>query len=75
MLCINFYRENMKKIFLSETIRPRALILGMKHHPSLFNLCPWVQKWAHLGGHIFYIGLYRENMKRSSCLKPQGLEP
>ena len=26
-------------------------------------------------GHMFYIGLYRENMKKSSCLKPQGLEP
>ena len=25
-------------------------------------------------GHIFYIGLYRENMKQSSCLKPKGIE-
>ena len=23
---------------------------------------------------MFYIGLYRENMKKSSCLKPLGLE-
>ena len=23
---------------------------------------------------MFYIGLYRENMKKSSCLKPYGLE-
>ena len=23
---------------------------------------------------MFYIGLYRENMKKSSCLKPQGLK-
>ena len=23
---------------------------------------------------MFYIGLYRENMKKSSCLKPQGLD-
>ena len=23
---------------------------------------------------MFYIGLYRENMKKSSCLKPQDLE-
>ena len=22
---------------------------------------------------MFYIGLYRENVKKSSCLKPQGL--
>ena len=23
---------------------------------------------------MFYIGLYRENVKKSSCLKPQGLD-
>ena len=28
MLYIGFYRENVKKIFLSETTRPRALIFG-----------------------------------------------
>ena len=29
------------------------------------------------GGHMFNIGLllYRENMKKSSCLKQHGLEP
>ena len=26
-------------------------------------------------GSQVYIGLYRENMKKFSCLKPQGLEP
>ena len=26
--------------------------------------------WPCPGGHIFYIGLYRENMKHFSCLKP-----
>ena len=31
-LYIGLYRENYEKIFLSETIRPRALIFGMKHH-------------------------------------------
>ena len=25
-------------------------------------------------GQLFYIGLYRENMKKSSCLKPEGLD-
>ena len=25
-------------------------------------------------GHMFYIGLYRENMKKSSCLEPEGLD-
>ena len=24
---------------------------------------------------MFYIGLYRENMKKLSCLIPQGIEP
>ena len=24
-------------------------------------------------GQMFYVGLYRENVKKSSCLKPQGL--
>ena len=32
MFYIGLYRENMKKIFLSETIRPRLLIFGIKHH-------------------------------------------
>ena len=27
------------------------------------------------GGNMFYIGLYKEKVKKSSCLKPQGLEP
>ena len=27
------------------------------------------------GGHMFYIGLHREHVKNSSCLKPQGIEP
>ena len=25
-------------------------------------------------GHMFYIGLYRENLKKSSCLKPESLD-
>ena len=32
-------------------------------------------KIAHPGDYMFYKGLYRENMKKSTCLKPQGLEP
>ena len=42
--------------------------------PSLFKLCPWGQKWPRPCGQMFYLGLYRENEKKS-CLKPQGLEP
>ena len=37
---IGLCRENIKKIFLSETTRPRALILGMKHHlVDLYHIC------------------------------------
>ena len=43
--------------------------------PSLFKLYPWSQKWPRPVGHMFYRGLYREKMKKSYCLKPQGLEP
>ena len=32
MFDIGLYRENIKKIFLSETLRHRALIFGMQHH-------------------------------------------
>ena len=59
-------REKHGKIFLSETIRPRALIFGIVASPSgplpsLFKLC---QKWPHPGGHIFYIDLYKENHEK-----------
>ena len=36
MFYIGLYREKHEQIFLSETIRPRALIFGMKH--SLVDL-------------------------------------
>ena len=69
-----------EKIFLSETTRPRALIFGMKHHLVDFNqVCsnnaPWAKNGPAPGYHMFCIDLYRENMKKSSSLKPQGLEP
>ena len=31
-------------------------------------------KWLCPGGQLIYIGLYRANVKKSSCLKPEGLE-
>ena len=34
MFYIGLYREKHEKIFLSETIRPRALIFGILHHPG-----------------------------------------
>ena len=30
--------------------------------------------WPRLGAHMFNISVYRENMKKSSRLKPQGIE-
>ena len=43
--------------------------------PRLFKLCPWGKKWARHRGHMFCIDVYRENMKKSSFLNPQGTEP
>ena len=58
----------MKKNFLSETTRPRAVILGMKHHlVDLNQVCsndaPGTKNGLTPGGHMFCIDLYRENMK------------
>ena len=49
MFYIGLYRENVKKIFLSETTGPKALIFGM-------NLP---------GGHMFNIGLYRDQHEKN----------
>ena len=54
---IGLYRENMKKIFLLETIRPRALIFGMRYHlVDLYHVClyypPGVQNGTAPGGHM-----------------------
>ena len=71
MFYLGLYRENVVKIFLSNTTGHRALIFGMQHYqvdilPSLFKLYPW--------GQMFNLGLYRENVKKSSCLKPEGID-
>ena len=58
MLYIGLNREKHEKIFLSENIRPRAMIFGMLHH--LVDYAPWAKNGPAPGGHIFYIGLYRE---------------
>ena len=40
MFYIGLYRENLQKIFLPETTRPRALLFGKKHHlVHLFRVC------------------------------------
>ena len=75
---IGSYRDKHEKKILSETVCHRALIFGIKHHlvdsTKFVQIMPLVPKMGPPGGHMFYIGLYRENMKKSSCLKPQGLD-
>ena len=40
MFYIGLYREKHEKIFLSETTRPRALKIGIKHHlVNLYQVC------------------------------------
>ena len=51
----------------------RTIPLASGPLPSLLELCPLGQKMDTPRGHMFNIGLYRENMKTSSCLKPQVL--
>ena len=42
----------------------RFLCLIPHYQTSSIKLCHWSQKWHHPGdGHMFHIGLYRENMK------------
>ena len=64
---IGLYREIVKKIFLSETRRPRLLVIGIKLHlVALYQVC-----WSHspgakndsAWGHMFYTGFYRQNVK------------
>ena len=71
MFYIGLYREKHEKTFLSETKRPRAMIFGMKHHlvnagVNLYQVCSNDIPGAKNGpprGHMFYLGLYRENIK------------
>ena len=66
--------------FLSETLRPRALIFGMYHHlVDLYQSCssyPLGPIMAPNQGHMFYIGLYRkihENTFLSETIRPRAL--
>ena len=66
MFDIGLKRENMGKIFLSQTKRARALIFGMLHHLvdlyHFFEIMPLGPKMPPSRGHILYIGLYREKL-------------
>ena len=70
----------MKKIFLSETTRPRVLIFGMQYHlVYLYQVCsnniPGAKNGSAPGVTCFTEGYIGSNMKKSSCLKQQGIGP
>ena len=71
-----------EKIFLFEAINHKSLSLDIWYVaspsgplPSLFKLCPWGQKRPCPGVTCLTLAYIGKNMKKSSCLKPQGLEP
>ena len=60
MFNMGLYRERHEKIFLSETIRPRVLIFGMKHHlVDLYQLCSNYAPWANNGPTLGVTCLHR----------------
>ena len=71
----------MKKNFLSEVTRPRAMIFGIKHYlvvfyQNLLKLYPWGQKWPYPGGNMLYIGLNREKHETiflSETIRPRAI--
>ena len=63
----NGLKIDFQNDFFSETIKPRALIFTSY---KFVHIMATESKWPCTGGHMFYIGLYRENIKKSSCLKP-----
>ena len=52
MLYIGLNRERHAKIFLSETIRPRAMIFGMTHH--LVDYAPGAKNGSAPGSLILH---------------------
>ena len=67
-----------EKIFLYETTNHRALIFDMKTSTNFVQVIllgpkMFPPQWSH--DLLFYIGFNKENLKKSSCLKLQGLEP
>ena len=67
------------KIFLPET--RESLVMWYVASPSrplprLFKFYSLGRKWPRPGGHMFYIGLYRENVKKiflSETTMPRAL--
>ena len=66
MFYIGLYREQHEKIFFSETTKPRALIFGIWYVAStqFIQIIVLGPKMAPPRGHMFYIGLYREQYEK-----------
>ena len=73
------YGENLKKSSYLKPYGPESsyLVCSITWWTStkFVQVMPLEPKMAPPVGHMFYRGLYREKMKKSYCLKPQGLEP
>ena len=71
MLYIGLNREKHEKIFLSETIRPRAIYL-------VCSITLWIMPRGPkmvLGVTYFTLAYIGKNIEKSSCLKSLALEP
>ena len=58
-------RHNCKIVDLDVKTQIKQKKSSSRTLPSLFKVYPLDQKWPFPGVHMFYIGLYRENMKQS----------
>ena len=69
MLYIGLNREKHEKIFLSETIRPRAMIFGMYRH-HLVDYAPGAKNGPAPGVTSFTLAYIGKNIEKCLCLKP-----
>ena len=74
MFYVGLYRENLEKIFLSETTGPRVLIFGMLHYlVNLYQVClnymPGAKIWPTPEYRVFHRLIWGNIFKKSSCLK------
>ena len=68
MLYLGFNREKHEKMFLSETIGPRAMIFDMKHH--FVDYSPGAKNGPYPGVTYFTLAYIGKNIKKSPSLKP-----
>ena len=73
------YRENKKKSssLKPQSLEPWYLLCNITQLTSskYVQIMALGHKMGPIGGHMIRRGPSRENMKKASCLKPQGLEP